>query len=162
MSSIYVNVRISGARASSIVRSLVDTGAEVSLFPVNLAKRIGAWTTNRQITVVGVHGQSRTLLLIACRILFPSLGNLGGQVICAMIDENREPIIGMDVLRPMGVSINTKTGALSVRNEVWEAFKTLAGVGVAFYASISLLEAMSGSKKRRHRRPIRASKRRAH
>jgi len=155
MSSIYVDVKIGGARARLIVRSLVDTGAEISLLPVNLARRIGAWKTKRQITVVGVHNQSRTLQLIVCRIWVPSLGNIGGRVPFAMTDNDQEPIIGMDVLKPMGISINTKTGVLSVQNEVWEAFKTLAGAGVAFYAGISLLEALSGSKKRRYRRPTR-------
>lgn len=152
MSSIYVNAKIGGARARLNIRSLVDTGAEISSLPENLARCIGAWKTNRQTTVVGVHNQSRTLQLIVCRIWFPSLGNIGARVPFAMTDNDQEPIIGMDVLKPMGISINTKTGVLSVQNEVWEAFKTLAGAGVAFYAGISLLEALTENKKRQRRR----------
>lgn len=155
MSSIYEKVRIGGVRERVIVHCLVDTGAEISLLPVNLARHIGVWETKRQITVVCVHNQSRTLQLIDCRIWFPSLGNVDGQVRFAMTDNDQEPIIGMDVLKRIGISINTKTGVLSIQNEVWEVFKTFAGAGLALYAGINLLEALSGNKRRQHRHPTR-------
>ena len=58
----------------------------------------------------------------------------------AVSDVEREPIIGMDVLKLLGVSIDTKTGELSIKNEIWEAFKTISGVGVALFIGTKILE----------------------
>ena len=55
-------------------------------------------------------------------------------------DVEKEPIIGMDVLKPLGIGIETKTGELSIKNEIWEAFKTISGIGVAFFLGVKILE----------------------
>ena len=55
-------------------------------------------------------------------------------------DVEKEPIIGMDVLKPLGIGIETKTGELSIKNEIWEAFKTISGIGVTFFLGVKILE----------------------
>jgi len=124
------------------VRALIDTGADISIIPSSIAYRIGAWHTNQQTTIVGVHGKAKMLPLVSAYLYFPFLNNKGGKFIFAM-NNREEPIVGMDILRPIGITINTKTHQLSIKNEVWEAFKTLAAVGVIVWGGIKLFEALS-------------------
>jgi len=122
--------KFQGARTKTQESALIDTGADISIIPLRLAMKIGAWRTNQTINIVGIHKQSRELPLGVAHIYFPSLNNIGGRFLIAISDKEQEPIIGMDILRPSGISIDTKTHQVSVRNEVWEAFKTLSAVGV--------------------------------
>jgi hypothetical protein len=46
----------------------------------------------------------------------------------------------MDVLKPLGISVDTASHQLSVKNEVWEAFKTLAAIGILVVGGVKLLE----------------------
>jgi len=46
----------------------------------------------------------------------------------------------MDVLKSLGINIDTKTEELSIKHEVWEAFKTLSGIGVAFFLGVKIIE----------------------
>ncbi len=55
---IYVDVKLGGETREVIESAVVDTGAEISLIPLSLATNIGAWSTNQQTNVVGVHGQA--------------------------------------------------------------------------------------------------------
>jgi len=43
-------------------------------------------------------------------------------------------------LKPLGIGIETKTGELSIKNEIWEAFKTISGIGVTFFLGVKILE----------------------
>jgi len=140
---IYVGVKLKGGTNETTENALVDTGAEISLLPVSIAINIGAWSTNQQTNVVGVHGQARTLPIVVGHLYFPSLNNVGGQFAFAMSDIEQEPIVGMDILKPLGITIDTRTHELSVKNEIWEAFKKLAAVGVLTYGGIKILKKLS-------------------
>lgn len=141
--NIYYNVKLQGARNEIMVNGLIDTGAEISLMPLSIGVKIGAWGTNQQINVVGIHGESRTLPIIVARLYFPQLNHMGGQFAFAMSNTGQEIIVGMDILNPLGISIDTKTHQLSVKNAIWEAFKELSASGVLFIAGVKLLQALS-------------------
>ena len=141
--SIYADIKLQGARNEIIKRALIDTGAEISLMPLSIAANIGAWRTNQQTNVVGVHGEAKTLPIIVAYLYFPSLNNIGGQFAFAMSNTGQEVIVGMDILKPLGITIDTKTYQLLVKNEIWEAFKTLAAIGVLVIGGVKLLEALS-------------------
>ena len=111
--------------------------------PLSIAQTIGAWSTNQQTEVVGVHGQARTLPIIVAYLYFPSLKNVGGQFAFAMSNTEQELIVGIDILKPLGITIDTKTHQLSVKNETWEAFKTLSTVGLLVYCGIKILKKLS-------------------
>ena len=137
---IYKPIKFRGARDETIRESLIDTGASISLIPRELAITVGAWHTDQYVDVTGVHGQSRALPIGKIGIFFPALGDKGGYFLVAVSDVEKEPIIGMDVLKPLGISIETKTEELSIKNEIWEAFKTISGIGVAFFLGVKILE----------------------
>jgi predicted aspartyl protease len=141
--NIRSNVKLQGARNEIIVDGLIDTGAEISLLPMSIAARIGVWGINRQINLIGVHGESRTLPMVAARLYFPSLNHIGGQFVFAVSDTNQEIIVGMDILELLGITIDAKTHQLTVKNDIWEAFKTLAAAGALFIGGIKILEALS-------------------
>lgn len=140
---IYVEVQLQGETNSTSHSALVDTGAELSLIPSSIARNIGAWNTSQQTNVVGVHGQGRILPIVVTNLYFPSLNNAGGEVAFAMSDVEQELIVGMDILRPLGIIVDTKTSKLSIKNEIWEAFKTLATVGVLVWGGIKALQKLS-------------------
>ena len=140
---INVEVHLQGETNSTSHSALVDTGAELSLIPSSIARNIGAWNTSQQTNVVGVHGQGRILPIVVANLYFPSLNNVGGEVAFAMSDVEQELIVGMDVLRPLGITVDTRTGRLSIKNEIWEAFKTLATVGVLVWGGIKVLQKLS-------------------
>ena len=140
---IYVEVQLQGETNSTSHSALVDTGAELSLIPSSIARNIGAWNTSQQTNVVGVHGQGRILPIVVANLYFPSLNNAGGEVAFAMSDVEQELIVGMDILRPLGIIVDTKTSELSIKNEIWEAFKTLATVGVLVWGGIKGLQKLS-------------------
>lgn len=140
---IYVEVCLQGETNYTSYGALVDTGAELSLIPSSIARSIGAWSTSQQTNVIGVHGQGRILPIVVANIYFPSLNNAGGEVAFAMSDVEQEPIIGMDILKPLGIIVDTKTSKLSINNEIWEAFKTLATIGVLVWGGIKILNKLS-------------------
>lgn len=138
----YQPVRFRGAEGEVIEEALIDTGASISLIPRKLAIKIGAWHTNQTINIVGIHRQSRVLPLGVVRVYFPSLNNIGGHFTVAVSDNEKEPIIGMDILRSLGISIDTTTSRLQVKNEIWEAFKTLSAFTVGGFLIIKALDAI--------------------
>jgi predicted aspartyl protease len=140
---IYVEVDLQGETNYTSHEALVDTGADISLIPLSIARDVGAWNTSQQTNVVGVHGQSRILPIVVANLYFPSLNNVGGEVAFAMSDVEQELIIGMDILRPLGIIVDTKTSQLSIKNEIWEAFKTLATVGVLVWGGIKVIKKLS-------------------
>jgi len=143
MRRIYESVEFKGARGETLIKSLIDTGADISLIPPKIARQIGAWRTNQTINVKGIHGQSKVLPLCVVDIFFPSLNNIGGRFGVVVSDTEDTPMIGMDILKLLGITIDTKLNRLYVRNEIWEAFKTLAGVGLLIYGGLKLLETIS-------------------
>ena len=83
-------------------------------------------------------------IIVAC-VYFPSLKGIGGRFPFVMDSTGRKLIIGMDILKPLEITIDTKTHQLSVKNEIWEAFKTLSAIGVLVVGGVKLLEALSKS-----------------
>ena len=140
---IYTDIKLKGARNEIIEDALIDTGAEISLMPLSLDINIGAWSIDQQKDVVGVHGEARTLPIKIAYLYFPSLNNMGGQFPFAVNNTGQELIVGMDILKPLGIIIDTKTHQLSVKNEIWEAFKTFSAVGVFIFTGIKLLGELS-------------------
>ena len=140
---IYKPIKFKGARSETIRKSLIDTGASISLVPKELAITVGAWRTDQSKKLTGIHGQSRVLPIVKIGIFFPELGNKGGDFLAAVSDVEKEPIIGMDVLKSVGISINTKTGELLIQNEIWEAFKTFS----AMFVGVKVLEKLFGEEK---------------
>jgi predicted aspartyl protease len=119
--------------------ALIDTGAELSMMPTGVAQAVGAWLTNYTQALTGIHGDSRTFPVVVADIAFSDL-KVGGRFAFAMSNFTSETIIGMDVLKPLGISVDTASHQLSVKNEVWEAFKTLAAIGVLVIGGVKLLE----------------------
>jgi len=112
------------------------------MMPKGLANTIGAWHTNQNMDIIGVHKQKRTLPIGIANIYFSSLGDIGGPFSIAISDIEVEPIIGMDIMRPLGININTRTHELTLNNEIWEAFKTLSGIIVGGFIVVKALDAI--------------------
>lgn len=140
---INVDVQLEGETNLITQTALIDTGAEISIMPSSMARNIGVWSTNQQTNAVGVFGQGRTLPIIVADIHFPSLKNVGAQFPFAMSDVEQELIVGMDILTPLGVIVNTQTGQLSIKNETWEAFKILTAIGIIVWGGIKVVKKLS-------------------
>jgi len=137
---IYKDIKFKGAREEVIKKALIDTGAERSLMPVELAKEVSAWRTKQEINIVGIHKQGKKLPVDIAGVFFPSLNNIGGNFLVAVTPIEKEPIIGMDILGPLGISIDARTHQLSVKNAIWEAFKTLSAIGILTYGVIKIID----------------------
>jgi predicted aspartyl protease len=99
------------------VETLIDTGASISIIPLDLAQQIGAWKTNDKIQIIGVNNQMSLLLLCAVIVEFPMFNYIVvGKLIVAVSDKETRPIIGMDIMNPLGITIDTKAKTLSLRN----------------------------------------------
>ena len=55
------------------VGAFIDTGASISIVPLDLSQQIGAWKTNDKIQIIGVNNQMSLLLLCALIVEFPML-----------------------------------------------------------------------------------------
>lgn len=146
------NVTIKGARGETIAEALIDTGAEISMIPESMARQIGAWETPILRNIIGIHNQSKTLPLVGVGIGFPMLNKSVNAFLFAMTQDNQQIIIGMDILKPMGITIDTETSKLSIKNKIWEACKTVTGVaGVCGLIYIGV-KALSSSPPRRYKK----------
>ncbi len=112
---IYRPIKFKGANKEITKPSLIDTGDSISLIPIELAWCVGVWRTNQDVNVIVVHGQQRRPPLGKVGIFFPDLGNKGGDFLVAVSDVEKESIIGMNILRTLGINIDTKTGELSIK-----------------------------------------------
>ncbi len=117
------------------------------MIPIKLARSVGVGRTGQCRTVTGVYGQSKKLTLVEIKIFFPDLEDKGGSFLVAISDLEKESRISMDILRPLGISIDAKTGELSIKKEIWEAFKTLAEIGVLTFVGAKILEYLSEEEK---------------
>ena len=143
---IHASVKLQGENNELVVSALIDTEAEISMMHSTIARNIGAWRTNVLANVEDVQGEVRTLPIVVAYLNFPSLMNIGGELAFAMSDEGGGLIMGTDILELLGITVDTRTHQLSVRNETWETFKKLAGVGVLIYAGVKTLKALSRQK----------------
>lgn len=83
---IYKQIKFRGAQGESIRKSLIDTGADISLILMELAITVEAWRTNQYVNITGVHGQSKSLPMAKVGIFFPELGNKRGDFVVAVSD----------------------------------------------------------------------------
>ena len=139
---IYEQILFKGAETEIIENALIDTGADISMIPKGLANTIGAWRTNQNMDIIGVHNNKRTLPIGIANIYFSSLDNIGSQFSIVISDLEEKPLIGMDIMRPLGININTRTHKVTVNNETWEAFKTLSGIIVGGFIVVKALDAI--------------------
>jgi predicted aspartyl protease len=140
---IYKSVNFQGAKSTILAKALIDTGASITLIPLGLAQKIGARLTGQSIIVSGVNDKiGRALPCGVANITFPSLDNKGGPFFLVVSDVENKPIIGIDILTPLGIHIDTKTQELSIKNESWEAFKTLTASGALFLGALEGLKAL--------------------
>jgi len=140
----HLSLKLRGESNELVLSALVDTEAETSMMHSTIARNIGAWLTNVLTNVEDVQGEVRTLPIVTAYLNFPSLMNIGGEFAFAMRDEGEGLIVGTDILELSGITVDTRTHQLSVKNETWEAFKKLADVGVLIYAGVKRLEVLSG------------------
>lgn len=141
---IYEDVQLRGTKASVVEKALIDTGATVSLIPGHIAEQIGVWPTQERITLHNFQGEPKVIdaQYVIAELFFPALNGVGSKFAFAVDDKLENPIIGLDIMNLLGVSIDTSTGKLEIKNKVWEAFKTLSGivgVGVLVYFGIKKL-----------------------
>lgn len=129
MDKILEKVIIKGTKGQWTYDALIDTGATVSLIPKALADQVGVTKTLVTRSVQGVHRDIKTFPVVIANLHFVTL-NRGSDFPFVMSNSTDELIVGMDIMMPLGISIDTKTGKLTVINEVWEGFKNLATAGV--------------------------------
>lgn len=139
----HLSVKLRGESNELVLSALVDTEVETSMMHSTIARNIGAWLTNVLTNVEDIQGEVRTLPIVTAYLNFPSLMNIGGEFAFAMRDEGEGLTVGTDILELSGITVDTRTHQLSVRNETWEAFKTLADVGVLIHAGVKRLEVLS-------------------
>ncbi|MHB8327843.1 MAG: hypothetical protein ACYDB5_10500 [bacterium] len=148
---ISIKILLQGEKNQINIDASIDTEAEISIIPLQLAINIGAWQTDKMIDIKSSNGQRMLLPLGFTYIYFPSLKDMGGKHIggqfpIAISDIEQLPIIGMDIMKPLGISIDTKTSRLSKKDEIWEAFKILSAAGVMALAGMAILKAISEAK----------------
>jgi len=139
----HLSLKLRGESNELVLSALVDTEAETSMMHSTIARNIGAWLTNVLTNVEDVQGEVRTLPIVTAYLNFPSLMNIGGEFAFAMRDEGEGLIVGTDILELSGITVDTRTHQLSIKNETWEAFKKLADVGVLIYAGVKRLKVLS-------------------
>jgi len=67
------SIRFKGKFGKVTVGAFIDTGASISIVPLDLSQQIGAWKTNDKIQIIGVNNQMSLLLLCALIVEFPML-----------------------------------------------------------------------------------------
>jgi len=126
---IYTDLVFKSKRGVIKMRALVDTGATDSVIPDNIARLIIIHKTPFTTSLRGFMKNFRTppAPIIIAETYFPTIRKKG-RFMYAMVHGADEIIIGMNILSLAGIHIDTRTGGLSVKNEIWEAFKTLSGI----------------------------------
>lgn len=125
-------VKFKGEKSEIIANSLIDTGASISIIPLDIAIQIGAWETGQQIEIVGVNNQRSIVPLGAVIIQFPQFNNIGSKVVIPVSENQKKPIIGMDILSPLGFIIDTKNKSIMLNDKSDSGFKDFyVGVGKA-------------------------------
>jgi hypothetical protein len=139
----HLSVKLRGESNEIVLSALVDTEGETSMMHSTIARNLGVWLTNVLTNVEDVDGEVKTLPIVVAYLNFPSLMDIGGEFAFAMREEGEGLIVGRDILELLGITVDDRTHQLSIKNETWEAFKTLADVGVLIYAGVKRLEVLS-------------------
>ena len=136
---IHQDVIVRAAIGERLVSAVIDTGASISMIPSNIASEIGTWRTDRFTILRSAFQETKQFELRVAEVSFPSLANRGGRILFALDDEGNDLIIGMNVLEPMGIWIDTQNHRLEIRNEGWEAFKKVVATGAILFVIAELL-----------------------
>ena len=119
------------------------TGADISIIPEALALQVGAPLTGKKMFIIDAHGNTEPHFLARSFVNFPSLNNAGGLFVVALKSDDSDPLIGIDVLKVLGISIDTSEKKLSINNKAWEVFKTLSAVGAIGYLGKLVIDALT-------------------
>lgn len=133
-------VTFTGSQGTTTVTAIIDTGATTTLLPRSIAADIGTHATGFRRWVGGIAGGEDMEFAIA-GVTFPTLGK-GNQILVAISDNFPVPLIGMDVMSPMGITIDTESGEFKLNNKLWEAFKTVSAVVVAGGGAVAVISAI--------------------
>ena len=141
------DIILEGAK-SKCVNALIDTGASITLLPKKLADEIGARYTGEKQPLSGIFDNSGDVGEVAIiNVKFPFLNNLNYLARVAVSAKATDVLIGLDVLNPLKMTIDTDTHELSVKNEVVEFGKaSLMIVGGVVVAGL-ILDFLFGKKK---------------
>ena len=125
--------------SSSITANvLVDTGASMTLLPKSVADRIGVKYTGEQVSMSGAFAGMGDMADVAVvSIRFPFLNNLLYVTRVAVSTKANDILLGLDILNPLKMTIDTHTHEIVVKNEVIEVAK--AGLMVAGGIAITAL-----------------------
>lgn len=118
--------------------SLIDTGANISSLPADFAELIGVHPTGGVQSIVFGNNAAQSFPVAAVNVYFPTLDNRGGTFGVAIKPGDAQPIIGMDIMVPLGISIDTASQTLRIHDPAWEAFKEVAGGAVLVGGGIAL------------------------
>ena len=148
MAQMKETVKIRGNKGEQQVEVLVDTGAEITRIPKSLADMVTTKYTGNSTTLISASGHRTTAKLVIIEVIFPSLSNLKYVGEVAVVESGTVDILlGFDILRSIGATIDTKLKKLIVKDELVEAAKVglmIVG-GVAIGALI--LKFLFGSEK---------------
>jgi predicted aspartyl protease len=138
---------IEGSRQEN-VDALIDTGASVTLLPKNIADKIGVKYTGETQSLGGAfEGLGDVADVAVVNIRFPFLNNLNYLARVAVSAKAKDILIGLDILNPLSIIVDTKTHELRIKNESADAIiggLALVGVGAIAYL---VLNALFGKKK---------------
>lgn len=106
----YENVVFRGEKTDVLELSLIDTGATISIIPRVLVEKIGAKIDGETSSYIVETNKIEKYPTCRIEICVPSLKD-GGKFIFMVRekgDRDNKPIIGMNILKSLGIIINTK------------------------------------------------------
>ena len=139
MVKIFHPLRIEGDGEFLTVDAIIDIGADLTMIPSGIAWKVGAKATGETIPITGVHGQAIDHPISYVNLKFPKLKNAGGDFSVVVTDSLPNPLIGMDVLGPLRVRIESDEKELSIPNKGWEKFAKGATITGLEYLGFRIL-----------------------
>lgn len=110
---------------SKTVKVVIDTGASMTLLPKKIADEIGVRYTGEKQPLGGAFESLNDIAEVAIvNIKFPFLNNLNYVAKVAVSTKAIGVLIGMDILNPLKIIIDTNTHQIVVKDEMKEAVKT--------------------------------------
>lgn len=124
------------------VNAVIDTGASYTLLPKRIADEIGVRYTGERLKLGGAFlGLSDNTHIAIANIKFPFLNNLTYSSRIAVSERAKNTLIGMDVLNPLKIVVDTRTGELTIKDDLVELAKgglMVVGAGVVAYGLFKL------------------------
>ena len=132
---------IEGLRSTN-VSALIDTGASYTMLPKQLADEIGVRYTGERVQLGGAFaGGSDNAYLAFATLKFPFFDNLTYMPKIAISEKATDILVGMDVLNPLKIVIDSHTGELTIKDEIVDLAKgglMIVGVGAVAYGIYKL------------------------